>query len=505
VYTEPGISVDKSLTLQGAGATSTFVQAAATRGAAQDRVFTIARGVTVTLQHLTIRYGRAVDSGGGLYNQGTLTLSHCTVSGNRATHFGGGLFNAQGTLTLSRCTVSGNSAAGAGGLYNSGGGVEPFGTLTLLNSTVSGNSATSSNYGGGGIRNDGTLTLLNSTVSGNSAAYYSGGLVNLYTMTLINTTVSGNSATDLGGGLYNQAAMTLINSTVSGNSSTYAGGGLYNNSFSNGTLTLLNTTVSSNSAPDVGGLYNATGRVTLSNSIVADSLQEGSCGVRSGSPSIVSQGYNLDSDGSCQLTASTDLPGVDPRLGPLQNNGGPTFTHALLPGSPALDTIPWGANGCGTTLISDQRWRARPQPAGGACDIGAYEVEVAGQALGGWITGLTPHTVVCQDVTTGQVVTLSDPTLPWDCEAAGVAVSSRDQVALRVLGPIEAGATDVGGAVAGMTPSGGSCTNLTTGQQVPFQALFQGIPGATAASCGAAGLVIHSGDQVQMRVQGAAE
>jgi hypothetical protein len=192
-------------------------------------------------------------------------------------------------------------------------------------------------------------------------------------------------------------------------------------------------------------------------------------------------------------------------LGPLQKNGGPTRTHALLSGSPALDTIPWGTNGCGTTVYSDQRWRARSQPAGSACDIGAYEVEVPGQALGGWVSGFTPGTVVCQNVTTAQAVTLNAPTIAWDCEAAGLGVTAGDQVALHVRGPVEASAADVGGAVVGMTPQGGSCTNLTTGQQVPFRALFQGIRGATAASCVAAGLIVQPEDQVQLRVQGAAE
>jgi hypothetical protein len=126
---------------------------------------------------------------------------------------------------------------------------------------------------------------------------------------------------------------------------------------------------------------------------------------------------------------------------------------------------------------------------------------VAGQPLSAWVTGLTPATAVCQNVTTGQQVTLSAPASPWDCEAMGLAVSAGDQVVLRVRGPVQQKATDVGGAVVGMTPRRGSCTNLTTGQQVTLQYMR----GATAASCGAAGFVIQPGDHVQMRVQGEAE
>jgi hypothetical protein len=495
-YTEPGILVHKSLTLQGEDAASTIVQAAATPGTASTRVFSIPSGMTVTLQALTIRHGKvARNGGGGLLNQGTLTLSHSTVSGNSISIVngrGGGLANT-GTLTLTNSIVSGNSAsgnstAGGGGLYNSYNG-----TLMLTHSTVSGNSA---DYGGG-LFNDGTVTLINSTVSGNSTASYAGGgLYNTGTLTLTNSTVSGNSASSGGGLLNSGGTLTLTNSTVSGNSVSYEGGGLSNY----GPLTLTNSTVSGNSAPEGGGLWNE-GTLTLTNSLVAKNPLGGDCRQGDYDGSILSHGYNLDSDGSCHLTAPTDCPGVDPLLGPLQENGGSTFTQALLPGSPALDAIPWGTNGCGTTLLSDQRWQARPQALGGPCDIGAYEVEISGQPLSGWVTGLTPQTVLCQNVTTGQAVTLSDHATSWDCEAAGLGVIGGDQVAMRVQGSVNEGATDVGGAVVGMAPTSGGCTNLTTGQAVTFQHMV----GATAASCVAAGLVVHPGDGLQMSVHGVAE
>jgi predicted outer membrane repeat protein len=491
-YTEPGIVVNKSLILQGAGAASTRVQAASSLNAANARVFTIPIGVSVTIRKLTIRYGSTSGLGGGVSNSGTLTLTNTTVSGNTA-ETGGGISNYQGTLALTNTTVSGNTASSdGGGLYSS------QGTLTLINSTVSGNTVEAG--AGGGLANGGILTLINSTVSGNTSVVNGGGgLFNGGTATLINSTVSGNTAPqDAGGGLNNPGTATLTNSTVSGNTAGL-GGGLYN---FRGTLTLINSTVSGNSTgSSSGGLHSDGGQIQLTNSIVADNLHGGDCWYYPGSTITSSHGYNLDSDGSCELTASTDLPGVDPLLGPLQDNGGPTLTHALLPSSPAIDAIPWGTNGCGTSLIADQRWQARPQPAGGACDIGAYEVTVPGQALGGWVSGFTPGTVVCQNVTTGQAVTLSSPAVPWDCEAAGLDVTAGQQVALRVRGPVKTGTTDVGGAVVGMAPSGGGCTNLTTGQQVTFQQM----KGATAASCVAAGLVVQPGEAVQVRVQGVAE
>ena len=114
---------------------------------------------------------------------------------------------------------------------------------------------------------------------------------------------------------------------------------------------------------------------------------------------------------------------------------------------------------------------------------------------------MTPHTAACENVTTGQTVTLNDPAPVWDCEAAGLGVTAGDQVALHMRGPVAKRATDVGGAVVGMVPSSGGCTNRTTGQHVPFQHMV----GATAASCGAAGLVMDPRDTIQISVQGVAQ
>ena len=131
-----------------------------------------------------------------------------------------------------------------------------------------------------------------------------------------------------------------------------------------------------------------------------------------------------------------------------------------------------------------QTRQARPRPAGGPCDIGAYEVEAAGQPLGAWVTGLTPNIAVCTNGTTGQQVTLSAHAPACDCEAAGLGVTAGDRVSLLVRGHVVRGATDVSGAVTGMTPSSGGCTNLTTGQAVAFQHL-----GTSLAELGRRGLL----------------
>jgi hypothetical protein len=277
------------------GAASTIVQAAATPNTASKRVFVIPSDVTVTLQDLMVRNGRTTGFGGGLSNLGTLTLMNSTVSGNSA-FSGGGLFNHQhARLTLTNSTVNGNSAGGGGGLFNRG-------MLMLTNSTVSGNSAVQ----GGGVDNErGSLTLTNSTVSGNSAGGGGGGFVNGGSLMLTNSTVSRNSTrSGDGGGVYNGGSLMLTNSTVSGNSALDgSGGGVYN----------------------FGGL-DLTASLVANN--VANTHGMGDCGEHWWG-STTSHGSNLDSDGSCQLTAATDQPGVDPLLGPLQDNGGPTFTYTI--------------------------------------------------------------------------------------------------------------------------------------------------------------------------------
>jgi hypothetical protein len=221
---------------------------------------------------------------------------------------------------------------------------------------------------GGGIYNRGTLTLNNSTVSGNTADL-GGGIFNISsgTLTLTNSTVGPNNTAIAGGGIRNSGTLTLTNSTISGNTApAESGGGISNN----GTLTLNSSTISRNTATWGGGIFNtAAGTATLRNTIVA--AQAGGTDCWTAGPPFTSNGYNLDSDGTCGLIQATDQPNTNPNLGPLADNGGPTRTHALLAGSPAIDT---GDPACPAT---DQRGVSRPQDGDGdtvaACDTGAYE------------------------------------------------------------------------------------------------------------------------------------
>jgi hypothetical protein len=260
----------------------------------------------------------------------TAELRGMTVTGGARAYTGGGIHNViNATLTLTNSTVSGNTAdEDGGGIYNSG-------TLTLTNSTVSGNTADDRDPSGGGIyNNSGTATLTNSTVSGNTAKY--------------------------GGGIFNgHATLTLTNSTVSGNRGPFAAG-LYNW----GTLTLTNSTVSGN---DYHTVYN-TDALTITNTVFV-----GLCSGPSGVVTSTSGGYNIESPGdTCRFDEPTDLTEVtaaELNLGPLAENGGPTKTHALEPGSPAIDLIPEA----GCVVDTDQRGKPRPETGGDECDVGSFE------------------------------------------------------------------------------------------------------------------------------------
>jgi hypothetical protein len=241
------------------------------------------------------------------------------------------------------------------------------GSLTLANSILSGNTSSSS---GGGVFNDGTFSLANSTLTGNSAAY-GGGVHNVGNLTLTNNTLSGNSA-DFGGGVYNTSSLTLANSTLSGNAANNRGGGLVNV----GSLTLANSTLSGNSAVNDGGGIANVSSLTLANTLISGNLAAAAAEVNNILPGVVSADeFNLfghDSDAGVlgfSPGASDIIPGqaVSAILNStLAFNGGPTQTHALVPGSPALDAVTAGS--CPPT---DQRGFVRPS--GVNCDVGAVE------------------------------------------------------------------------------------------------------------------------------------
>jgi hypothetical protein len=346
---------------------------------------------TVTVTNSTV----SGNTGGrGIYNySGRLTVSNSTVSGNTI-----GIYNESGTVTVTNSTVSGNT----------GGGIDNYsGRLTVSNSIVSGNT-------GGGIGNisySSTLTVSNSIVSGISTSYaQGGGIYNGGTLTVSNSTLSGNTAPQ-GGGVANDGTLTVSNSTLSGNTAiSYEGGGIYNY----GTLAVSNSTLSDNAAAGDGGAISAQFHVTLTNvTITANRANTGGATSHGGGlfallafpvlhNTLIADNfngatgttrddvygwnlggdYNLIGDGTGMrgltngvngnLVGSAAAP-IDPLLGPLADNGGPTLTHALLAGSPAIDA---GNNAYATDW--DQRGAGFPRIVNGIIDIGAFEVQADG-------------------------------------------------------------------------------------------------------------------------------
>lgn len=415
--------VNHSITISGPGANTLAVN-----GNAKSRVFHIAPSTTVTISDLTITNGRTSgdihpdDSGGGVYDDhATLTLSNCTISDNWALTSGGGVYNDHASLTVNDCIISGNFSDNAGGgLYHDGsegtasaqingsiflknssyGGGAIFsngesGTATLVVTTTAftGNSVI---LDGGGITNDHSQVTLNScTISGNSAdGNGGGGIFNLGNtqdaaiLEINNSTLSGNSSQFNGGAIYSSgdsfgtARVQILNSTLSGNSAVSFGGAVYNRgTFGTALLQIENSTFSNNSAQSGDSIYNFV-QMGFPGDVVADLLDDIFDAVVSGhnffndGGTITSHGYNLSNDdGGGFLNGPGDQTDTDPLLGPLQDNGGPTFTHALLLDSPAIDS---GDPKFTPPPSFDQRGAGYPRVVNGRIDKGAFEVQSGG-------------------------------------------------------------------------------------------------------------------------------
>ena len=410
--------VTNSITISGPGAANLAVN-----GNANGRLFHVASGITVTISGLTITNGNANgqsypdDSGGGVYNDhANATLSNCTITGNSAFTFGGGIFNDHATLTVNSCELSANfsdntggglysdgsngsasavinetimvknSAYGGGAIYNNGN--SGTATLQVTTGVISGNSVI---LDGGGIYNDhGDVTLNSCTVSGNSAdGNGGGGIYNLgdslgtATLAITSSILSGNSSQFNGGAIYSigdngSATVQIGNSTLSGNSATNFGGAVYNHgTFGDANVQIANSTIAANSAQSSGdSIYNfdqfgmgdaiATFAGTIFKAITSGNFFNNG-------GTMTSLGYNISSDdGGGYLNGPGDQINTDPLLGPLQDNGGPTFTHALLPGSPAIDA---GDPNFTPPPDFDQRGDPYLRVVNDRLDIGSFEVQ----------------------------------------------------------------------------------------------------------------------------------
>lgn len=314
-----------NLTILGPGADALTVRRSTTGEYREYRIFTVDTGAAVTIAGLTIAGG---------------FLSYRTSSHPK----GGGIYVAPGgSLTLAFSILQNNNARGdPSGTVAGGGGLYTDGMATVVDSTIRDNleCCQESDGAGAAVGAEGTLVVDSSTFSGNFSAGNGGGLVAYGSATITNSTFSGNGAAKGGGAIYGYVEVNLTNSTLSGNSAIAGGGGVY------GRVRARNTIIAGNSSsffgPDISSNFGSRGHNLIGNT------QGGS-------------GFD-----------TTDLLDVDPILGRLQDNGGPTQTIALLPGSPALN-----AGDPNELGVPDQRGVTRS----GGVNIGAFQASASAFVL----------------------------------------------------------------------------------------------------------------------------
>jgi hypothetical protein len=383
--------VNKNLTIQGPGAGTLTIS-----GNNASRVFNISTGNSVQIAALTMANGKVTGSnrGGNVVNNGTLSLTNCNVYGGTA-NAAGGIYNVGLSMTLTNCNVGGTDSGKANSAPNFGGVGSDSGTLTIDGGSISGNSVTAT--AGGIAITGGTANIKNVRITDNSngqgGGIYVYGFLHSATASIANCLIANNKGS-VGGGIYinGSSSATVVNTTISGNSSG-ATGAVYGPGLDieGGSVSLTNVTITNNSTPGfaLGGGISARGSstVTLKNTIVIGNL------TGSGPSDISGQVGTIDSSSSFNLIGigsgltngvNNNQVGVtDARLAPLANNGGPTMTHALLSGSPALDAGS-NINAGNAGLINDQRGGGFARVVDGpdadltdTVDIGAYEAQVS--------------------------------------------------------------------------------------------------------------------------------
>lgn len=375
VYYEHDINISKQLTVSGASAATTIVD-----GGQNGRVFSLLNHITlrhltvqnglspadsnlftnsgggvrvgtgaeVLIQHVIVRENTASGSGGGIFNHGFMTLDHSVVISNTANSSGGGIFHYNvpgGAITITHSLIADNVNVGS-----FGGGISTGRPLTIRDTIIRNNQTTN---GGGGVYTNNAqavLELERVTITENRSSSATGMFVSTGVQAnLNNVTISGNVASNNYAGVQVAGAgavITVTNSTIAYNSRTNAAGVGWN-----------------------GIAATSNGVAVVVNSIVAHNGER-----QCSSGGIVSLGHNLSSDTYCDFTEPGDLQNANAQLMPLGDYDGFTLTHALRPGSPAIDA---GSNDY--CLPDDQRGVARPYDGDNSgtavCDIGAVEAE----------------------------------------------------------------------------------------------------------------------------------
>jgi uncharacterized delta-60 repeat protein len=421
------LDITNDLTILGAGTSSTIINATGLG----DRVFHLLSGtytdyIDVRWQDITIMGGTA--SGGSSWQQDR----------------GGAIYSDYDTsVTISNCVLKHNAAprTTSGSSYGIGGAICSDAVLEILNSRFEENSA--SNCGGAIYVGASTaITAIRNSTFSNNSAWGGGAIENGYTMTIENSTFSGNRGLNSagtqgnGGAINNSGSLTLTNCTISGNQSTF-GGGILNY----GELTAINGTITGNTASYGGGVDASSGSCTVENTIIAGNEATSGPEVYG---TVTSIGHNLvgNAANATGFVADGDLVNTNPMLAPLADNGGPTLTHALLPGSPAFNA----ANTIHAPS-TDQRGISRPQ--GSVADIGAFEAvatlndpvkvtidptsisEAGGTATGvvtrGWVTS-APLVIDLTSSDTTEAIVPATVTIPANQASTSFSISAADDV-----------------------------------------------------------------------------
>ena len=318
---------------------------------------------SATIDSSSIYRNSAERDGGGIYARSSdINLSQTSLNDNRASGDGGGIDISAGSVTLQRSELNGNHA------FELGGGIWANNTdIEVVDTTIDGNSAS---YSGGGIFARGGVTDITRSTLSNNFARDGGAIASTENdLNLVRSTVSGNIALRNGGGLFGTGDFLIDGSTVVDNTAIEVGGGLGANALRN--LTIRNSIVASNSdngtAPDVESPRSE--QLFVSHSLIGNNTGSGLLAAPVGSP-----------DANGNLVGTSDSP-IDPLLGELDDNGGPTETHLLLPGSPAIDAGDGQIQSISDDFLPDQRGLGAVTDGDGdgtgTIDIGAVELNLA--------------------------------------------------------------------------------------------------------------------------------
>ncbi|MBN2554376.1 MAG: hypothetical protein JXA97_00430 [Anaerolineales bacterium] len=371
---------------------------------------------TLSIEDFSILMGNEASlDGGAVVNRGSLSIDGSRIINSTAGRTGGGIFSllATSSIALTDVIFEDNIAIGSGGAiaaFNAqlsvsgtyfarnqglrGGAIRANeNAVSILNGTFIDNIATES---GGAIFTVGSEITIDESIFSGNTGLLGGGIVNYglsNQMAIARSSFISNVASvDSGGAIFNNSSLNIDSCTFQENEATYGGGGIYNNNI--GDAVIINSTFSANLADGGGGLYNGgalelvsatfayndavrgaaiwsyyTGTIALKNVIVADNIGNYPCDI---SGETVT-GVFLDTTATCPGFTTSD----DPLLKPLTDNGGPTLTHALSAGSPAIDTATDCTDLQNQPLNNDQRGVSRPYPPGGFCDPGAFEFDLS--------------------------------------------------------------------------------------------------------------------------------